>query len=99
AILAETIPLAASKSTPSLRPRIPAVILVVPILLIAMTLAVIAGSGLLVVRFATQTNPPATVAPGTTPGITLFEHLNLADAKTRTGFPLPTTSAVGTSWR
>ena len=99
AILAETIPLAATKSSPSLRPRIPAVILVVAILLIAMTLAVIAGSGLRVVRFASQTNAPATVAPGTTPGITLFERLTLGDAKTRTGFPLPATNAVGTTWR
>jgi hypothetical protein len=101
-ILAETMPLAAPKSSPSLRQRIPAVMLVVPILLIAMTVAVIAGNGLRVVRFATQTNAPnapATVAPGTTSGITRVERLSLSDAKTRTGFLLPATNAVGTSWR
>src|SRR6266550_3442106 len=98
-ILAETMPFAAPKSRPSLRHRIPAVMLVVPILLIAMTVAVIAGNGLRVVRFATQTNAPATVAPGTTSGITRVERLSLSDAKTRTGFPLPATNAVGTSWR
>src|SRR5438552_9520549 len=99
AILAETIPLAATKSSPALRRRIPAVMLVVPIVLIAMTLAVIAGSGLRVVRFANQTNAPARVAPGTTPGITLFERLTLGDAKTRTGFPLTATNAVSKTWR
>ena len=98
-ILAETMPSAAPKSSPSLRRRIPAVMLVVPILLIAMTVAVIAGNGLRVVRFATQTNAPATVAPGTTPGNARSERLSLTDAKTRTGFPLPSTSAVGTTWR
>src|SRR5437773_12083286 len=67
AILAETIPLAATQSNPSLRPRIPAVMLAVAIVLIAMTLAGIASPGLRVVRFAHQTALLATLAPVTSP--------------------------------